>query len=133
MAGNATEWFYKEPETGRPYFIAERLNQTFWMNRISDVYWTCVHAESPYRLEGEWQDIPVEIEFEPKSVFILRIGKEDRAFIKGCSEILGFPPTVSYSDADGRYIVEWYAKDAGKRLQEVQGNPSFQNVKIYKR
>lgn len=133
MSANATTWFYQEPETGRPYFISERINHTFWANRITDVYWTCVHAQSPYRLEAVWQQTPVEIEYEPNSVFILRMGKESTSFIRGCSEILGFPPTVSYSDADGRYIIEWYAKDAGKRLQEVQGNPSFQNVKQYKR
>lgn len=133
MATNATTWFYQEPETGRPYLIAERINHTFWANRMTGIYYTCVNAESPYRLVGDWQGTDVEIEFEPGHVFILRMGKESSGFVKGCSEILGFPPTVSYADSDGRYVVEWYAKDAHKRLSEVQGNPSFRNIKVYKR
>lgn len=136
MATNATTWFYSDPEKGRPYLISERVNHTFWYNRITGVYFRCVHAEPPYRLVGQWNGADVEIEFEPKAVFILRLSKDDKAmtkFIKGCSEILGFPPTVSYLDADRRYVTEWYAKDAAKRLQEVQGNASFQNIKIYKK
>jgi hypothetical protein len=133
MAANATTWFYKEPETGRPYLIAERVNHTFWTNRITDVYFTCVSAERPYRLTGVWNSINLELEFEPNAVFIMRMSDEHTRFVKGVAELLGFPPTVSYTDADQRHIIEWYAKDAGKRLQEVQGNPSFQNVKLYKR
>jgi hypothetical protein len=133
MSANATTWFYQHPEKGRPYFIAERINHTFWANRISAISFVCVNAEPPYRLVGEWQGSEVEIEFEPNAVFILRMGQESKAFIKGVAEILGFAPTVSYKDADGRFITEWYAKDAAKRLQEVQGNPSFQSIKIYKK
>lgn len=133
MSGNATTWFYTEPEKGRPYLISERVNQTFWANRITGIYFTCIHAEAPYRLTGSWNGIDAEIEYEVGSVFILRMSEESAKFIKGVSEILGFPPTVSYADLDGRYITEWYAKQANKRLQEVQGNPTFQNIKIYKR
>ncbi|NJL92293.1 MAG: hypothetical protein HC915_00515 [Anaerolineae bacterium] len=133
MATNATTWFYREPEKGRPYLISERVNHTFWQNRINDVYFTCVHAEPPFRLVGEWDGKAVELEYEPTRVFILRMQEESVPFVRGVAEILGFPPTVSYTDADGRFITEWYAKDAQKRLSEVQGNPSFQNLKRYKR
>ena len=133
MGTNATTWFYKEPETGRPYIIAERVNNTFWGNRIFDIYLTCINAESPYRLIGEWNGTEIEIEFEVQKMFILRMSTESIPFVTGCSEILGFPPAVSYTDADKRFITEWYAQDAHKRLQEVQGNPSFQNIKRYKR
>ncbi|HLA43351.1 MAG TPA: hypothetical protein VJZ27_07960, partial [Aggregatilineales bacterium] len=133
MSTNATTWFYQQPEKGRAYLIAERVNHTFWTNRVTGIYFSCVNAEPPFRLIGDWQGINVEIEFEPNTVFILRMSSESVPFVKGCSEILGFPPTVSYQDSDNRHIVEWYAKNAGKRLQEVQGNPSFRNIKLYKR
>lgn len=134
MATNATTWFYAEPETGRPYLIAERVNHTFWTNRINDLFFTCVSAEAPYRLVAKWQDrIDVEIEFEIKKVFILRMSEESMPFIRGCSEILGFDPTVSYTDSDKRFVTEWYAQDADRRLKEVQGNPTFQNIKRYKK
>lgn len=131
MAANATTWFYSDPEKGRPYIIAERVNHTFWTNRVNDIYFRCVHAESPYRLVGEWNGTNVEIEFEVGKVFILRMSKESTQFVNGCKEILGFEPTVSYTDSDGRFITEWYAKNAEKRLREVQGNPSFQKIKRY--
>ena len=133
MASNATTWFYQEPETGRPYLISERVNHTFWTNRITGIYFTCINAESPYRLVGDWNGSLVEIEFEPGNVFILRMTDDSIPFVKGCSEVLGFPPTVSYVDSDKRHIVEWYARDAKKRLAEVQGNPSFREVKVYTR
>jgi hypothetical protein len=133
MGTNAITWFYTTPEKGRPYLISERVNQTFWANRMTGIYFSCVNAEAPYRLVGTWQGIEVELEYEVGSLFILRMSDETAKFIKGVSEILGFPPTVSYTDLDGRYITEWYAKDSAKRLQEVQGNPTFQNIKIYKR
>jgi hypothetical protein len=133
MATNAITWFYNTPEVGRPYLIAERVNHTFWTNRITDIFFQCSHAEAPFVLAGIWNGTDVEIEFEPQSVFILRMGQENERFMKGVAEVLGFPPTVSYQDSDGRYVVEWYAKDAAKRLQEVQGNSSFRNPKVYKR
>ncbi len=134
MATNAVTWFYNEPETGRPYMISERVNQTFWANRINGVYFTCVSGEAPYRLVGRWNDqVDVEIEFEVRKVFILRMSQESEAFIRGVKEILGFNPTVAYMDSDKRFVTEWYAQDAEKRLKEVQGNPSFQNVKRYKK
>lgn len=139
MATNATTWFYREPETGRPYLIAERVNHSFWNNRITHVAFECVNAEPPYRLVGVWgyDDIEVEIEYEINRVFILRMmaeeTKETKAFVIGCREILGFKPTVSYTDADGRFVTEWYVTDTERRLQEVQGNPSFKNVRRYKK
>ncbi len=133
MATNATTWFYREPETGRPYLIAERINQTFWANRITDITFYCVDATPPYRLVGVWQGIDVEIEFEVGSVFILRMADSAPRFMKGVAELLGFAPTVSYTDADGRFVAEWYAQDAAQRLKEVQENRSLQNIKLYKR
>ena len=133
MATNATSWFYAEPETGRPFFISERVNHTFWSNRITDVYFTCTQATAPYLLVGIWAGMEVELEFEPNAVFILRMAREDKRFIKGVQEILGFKPTVAYSDADRRHVVEWYVTQADKRLQEVQSNSSLRDVKVYKR
>ena len=132
MGTNATTWFYHEPETGRPYLIAERVNQTLWMNRISNLSVTCTRAEPPYRLEGMWGNVKVEFEYEVGNYFILRTSEESLPFIKGMKEVLGFPPTVSYRDADGWSVTEWYARGGDKRLQEVQGNPAFQSVKRYK-
>lgn len=132
MGTNATTWFYHEPETGRPYLISERVNQTLWMNRINNLSMTCTRAEPPYLLEGQWGSSKVQFEYEVGNVFILRMSEESLPFIKGMREILGFSPTVSYRDPDGTYVTEWHARNAEKRLQEIQGNPGFQSVRRYK-
>lgn len=131
MATNATTWFYKEPEKGRPYFISERVTHTFWANRLSDVYFTCTHAESPYKVEGVWQGIKVELEWEVGKHFVLRSDKADEGLIVVCAEVLGFKPAVTYTDGDGDSVTEWFTKAAeGKeRLKTLQGNPAYKNVR----
>lgn len=138
MSTNATTWFYATPETGRPYMITERLTHTFWANRLSDIYLQCVHAEPPYRAVGTWRDTEVEMEWEVKQYFILRTTSEQKALMTVCSEVLGFRPTLSYVDSNGHHTTEWIwdedkKKSQGKsRLQEVQGNPAYQNVQKYR-
>lgn len=127
MATNATTWFYHEPETGRPYMIGERVTHTFWANRLSGIYFNCVQATSPYRAVGDWRGITVEIEWEVKNYFRLRTPHEERGLITVCGEILGFKPTLSYTDNDSYFVTEWYVKsaDATARLQEIQGDANY--------
>lgn len=132
MATNATTWFYAEPETGHPYLITERLTHTFWANRLSDIYLQCVKAEPPYRVEGEWENVPVAMEWEVKKYFKLITDRDLKPVITVCSEVLGFRPTVSYMDTDDQYITEWRVEGAAERLREVQGNPVYRNVQTYR-
>ena len=130
MATNATTWFYQEPETGRPYMISERVTHTFWANRLSGIFFKCVQAESPYQVVGEWRGITIGIEWTVKNYLKLHTPQEERGLIIVCSEILGFKPTLSYADADGNFITEWYVESAAatQRLQEVQGNANYMMV-----
>lgn len=131
MATNATTWFYHEPETGRPYMITERVTHTFWANRLSGIYLKCTHAEAPYKVEGDWRGINIEMEWEVKHRFALRTPQEERGLVMVCSEILGIAPSVSYTDADGRFITEWFVDEteANNRIQEVQGNANYTMVR----
>jgi hypothetical protein len=130
MSTNATTWFYKEPETGRPYLITERVTHTFWANRLSGIYLTCIHAEPPYRVEGEWQGMHVEMEWEVGKRFILRTDREDTRLIAVCREVLGFKPTVGFIDSENRSVTEWYTNtdDGRERLKALQGNPAYHNI-----
>lgn len=132
MATNATTWFYTEPETGRPYFITERLTHTFWANRLQGVYLDCVSAEPPYRVEGTYNSAEITMTWVPNDYFVLETDKEDKGLVTVCTEVLGFRPAVSYTDADGVHYTEWYVKGGSERLREVQGNPAFKNVKKYR-
>jgi hypothetical protein len=132
MSTNATTWFYSEPETGRPYLITERVTQTFWANRLSGVYLNCVKAESPYRVEGNWDGMQIAMEWSPRQYFILEASAESKPLITVCSEVLGFRPTVSYTDGNGVNYAEWHMAGSGDRLREVQGNPAYRSVKKYR-
>lgn len=131
MATNATTWFYKEPEKGRPYFIAERVTHTFWANRLSDVAFTCTHAESPFKVEGVWRNIEVELEWIVGKHFILRSNTEDEGLMTVCAEVLGFKPALSYTDSNGSSVTEWFtnAAEGKERLKTLQGTPAYKNVR----
>lgn len=133
MATNASTWFYSEPEH-QPYLIEERVNHTFWSNRITAIHLHCVNAEVPFRMEGMWHDMPIILEWAPKDYLTLTTGAGDQAntLIVGVKEILGFKPTISYVDAQGTMITEWHTKQADQRIREIQQNSSYRQVIQYK-
>ena len=133
MATNASTWFYREPEH-RPYLIEERVNHTFWNNRITALSLDCVSATPPVRMLGEWHALPITIEWVPNEYFILTSQADDQIdlVVIGIKEILGFKPTISYVDPQGNMITEWYVKQADQRIQEIQGNPNYHQIKRYK-
>jgi hypothetical protein len=132
MATNASTWFYNEPEH-TPYLIEERVNHTFWSNRIMAIHLRCTSAEPPFRMSGQWHNKPVALEWVPNDHLVMTTSAEDdmHRLIIGIKEILGFSPTISYEDRSGQLIVEWHVKDAAARIQEVQGDPNFRQIKRY--
>lgn len=132
MTTNSRTWFYNEPEH-RPYYIEERVNQTLWANRFGSIYLDCVRAEPPFRMEGVWNGITVVIEWEANKWFKLQATQEDRTLLTGFSQVLQFPPTVSYTDDNGVFVAEWLRADPEKRLAEVKNRTSYTNVKTYKK
>lgn len=133
MATNASTWFYAEPEHDA-YLIEERVNHTFWSNRIADLHFDCVNAEPPFRMVANWRGTPVEITWEPSSYFVLKATPGDNAnlLLLGTREILGLNPTISYVDPEGQQFAEWYVNADNDRIREVQGNPHYSQIKRYK-
>jgi hypothetical protein len=134
MATNASTWFYREPEH-RAYLIEERVNHTFWSNRIAAIHLDCTSEEPPFRMEGEWHGTPVAIEWVPNDYFTLMTQLTDHAesLVIGIKEILGFVPAISYVDPSGNFVTEWHVKEMAQRIQEIQGNPSYHQIKRYKK
>ncbi len=132
MATNATTWFYREPEH-RAYFIEERVNHTFWSNRIFGLYLDCVSETPPFKMEGEWNGLPLALEWVPNDYLRLEITPAEAVdqLIVGVKEILGFLPTVSYVDPGGRMVAEWHVQGGAERLSALQGNPNYRNVTRY--
>ncbi len=134
MATNASTWFYKEPEH-RAYLLEERVNHTFWSNRITAIHLDCASAEPPFRMSGEWHGEPVELEWLPNDYFTLttRLTEDTNSLLVGIKEILGFTPAISYVDPSQNFVAHWYVKDAERRIQDIQGNPNYRQIKRYKK
>jgi hypothetical protein len=129
MATNASTWFYNEPEH-RAYLLEERINHTFWSNRINGIYFDCVSENPPFKMVADWNVLTLTIEWIPNEYFTLTTKPSDAAekMIVGIKEILGFKPTIWYVDLEGDLVAEWHLKGAAERLQEIQGNPKYSNV-----
>ncbi len=132
MATNASTWFYQEPEH-RAYYLEERVNHTFWSNRITNVYFDCVQETPPFRMTGEWKGMPLAIEWVPREYFVLTTEPDHdiSVLLKGLQEILGFKPTVSFRDPSGKLRVEWHATQSDERIREIQGNPNYRQITRY--
>ena len=135
MATNASTWFYNEPEHER-YLIEERVNHTFWNNRITALTLYCTSPEPPFRMEGEWRGLPVAIEWVPNESFSLITedgGDDTEELIRGVKEVLGFLPSVSYVDSSGTLIAEWLVSGGEDRAREIEGNSNYKQIKRYKK
>lgn len=135
MATNASTWFYNEPEPER-YLIEERVNHTFWNNRITALTLYCTSTESPFRMEGEWRGLPIAIEWVAKESFTLITtdGGDDTAeLIQGIKEVLGFLPAVSYVDASSTLTAEWHVSGGEERARQVESNSSYKQIKRYRK
>lgn len=133
MATNASTWFYSEPEH-KAYLIEERVNHTFWSNRITALHLACTHTEPPFRMEGEWRSLPLALEWVPGDylTLITRSAEDITPLLVGIKEILGFSPTISYVDPEGNRVAQWYVNEVEGRIQNIQGNPNFRQIKRYK-
>ncbi|MBN8590990.1 MAG: hypothetical protein J0M33_04500 [Anaerolineae bacterium] len=132
MATTSRSWFYTTPDA-RPYMIEERVNHSLWKNRLQGLYMSCVHPFSPIRMEGDWNGMPVQFEFQPGQYFILRSGREVRELIGVLRQVLLMRPTVSYVDATGFHVVEWHTDSGAERLHQIQSNNANQSVRLLKK
>lgn len=134
MTASSRTWFYTEPEH-RPYLIEERVNGNLWATRFGSIYLDCVRAEPPFRMEGKWNGIDLNIEWLPNNWFILRSSREDKTLVTGFAQVLQFLPTISFTQDDGMVITEWHrdAQLSANRLRDIQSAPQYTNVKTYKR
>ena len=128
MATDSRTWFYTTPEP-RPYFIEERVNHTLWKNRLQGLSMSCTQATAPIKMEGVWNGMPVQFEWQPGKYFILRSGREVKELIGVMRQILMMRPALAYTDSNGLFSVEWYTDGGATRWQEIKGNPEYQGAR----
>jgi hypothetical protein len=126
MTTTAMSWFYRAPEKV-PYFIAERVNTTFWDARIAGVMLRVERAEPPIRMTGSYSGSQVTMEWEPTKWLRLSTCPAAPALANGLANILRRKPALRYDSPDGDTIWEWWIEGVDKRWQELQGKPAFKN------
>jgi hypothetical protein len=128
MATDSRTWFYSTPQP-RPFFIEERVNHTLWSNRLQGLAMTCTQASGPIKMEGVWNGMPVQFEWQPGKYFVLRSGQEVRELIGVIRQILFLKPAFGYVAPNGMYVAEWHTDGGAARWSELQGNPDYQNLR----
>jgi hypothetical protein len=128
MATTSRTWFYTTPEP-RPYFIEERVNHTLWNNRLQGLSMSCVRHTPPIKMEGVWNGVTVEFEWQPGKWFVARSGRETKELIGVLRQVLMMRPALAYNDANGMFCVEWHTDGGAERFREMQGNPAFQGLR----
>jgi hypothetical protein len=126
MPTPALKWFYATPER-KPYLLTERLRNSFWELRLGSLWLDAVSVEVPFAAEGSFSGGPVRLEWEPNHWLRLSVRPAAPALADGVKVLLLRKPLLSYTDAEGRSVHEWWVQpaEAEKRWQEVQGMPQF--------
>lgn len=122
----ALKWFYSTPEK-KPYLLTERLRNSFWELRLGSLWLDAVSAEAPFAAEGTFNGGLVRLEWAPNEWLRLTAKPEAPPLADGVRVLLLRKPLLSYTDAEGRTVHEWWVQPAAaeKRWQEVQGKPQF--------
>ncbi len=128
MATDARTWFYTTPEP-RPYFIEERVNHTLWKNRLQGLSMICTRYTTPIQMEGSWNGMPVQFEFQPGKWFVLRAGREVKELIGVMRQILMMKPAFCYIDPNGLFCTEYHTDNWVERFKEIQGDPAYQSLR----
>lgn len=128
MTTTAATWFYRDPER-IPYYLEERVNQTFWQARFGDFWLDATSASPPYRMVGEWLGTPIAIEWKPNDYFTLRVPEDSDAarLVTGITRMLAIHPTLDYANGDGEFVTEWHVDGGADRWQEIQGKAGYVN------
>lgn len=124
MAATAASWFYRTPEKNA-YLLAERVNGTFWDNRLGGVLLSVVRAEAPFELVGTYQGSDMRLEWEPNKWLRLATSPAVPALVDSVANIIRRKPTLKFDEAGGETVWEWWLEGADKRWSEVQGKAAF--------
>jgi hypothetical protein len=126
MATTAATWFYRAPEQRR-YYIAERVNGTFWDARLAGVMLNVVRAEPPFLMTGTYAGTCVQMEWVPNQWLRLSTQPEAPGLQVGVANILRRKPAIRYETEAGETVWEWWVGSVDARWQELQGKPAYRH------
>jgi hypothetical protein len=126
MTTTAATWFYRTPEK-QPYLLAERVNSTFWEERLGGVWLNVEKSDSPITMAGYYNGAEVKMEWEPNKWMRLETRPSAPAMANGLGNMLRRRANFRFETLDGHTVWEWWIGDASKRWQELQGKPVYRN------
>lgn len=113
-------WFSKKLPASR-HGIENAVRLAFWAHGFGDSYFTCVNPEPPVRCTGLWKStIPVNLEWVPSEYFKLKMNEPNKDTLEAFERVLGHRALAAYRDEQGQVIVEWRAKNAEERWDELE-------------
>jgi len=126
MTTTAATWFYRAPEN-QAYLLAERVNSTFWEERLGGVSLNVEKADPPFRMAGNYNGADVRMEWDPNKWMRLETSPAAPGLAKGLENMLHRKANFRYETGDGHTVWEWWIANGDKRWQELQGKPAYRN------
>jgi len=126
MTTTAATWFYRAPEN-EAYLLAERVNSSFWEERLGGVYLSADKTDAPYGMSGSYNGAEVKLNWDTNKWLRLETSPAEPGLAKGLANMLRRTANFRYETAAGNTVWEWWLANADKRWQEMQGKPAFHN------
>ncbi len=126
MTTTAAIWFYRAPEN-EAYLLAERVNSSFWEERLGGVYLSANKTVAPFSMSGNYNGADVKLTWDTNKWLRLETAPGAPGLAKGLENMLRRGASFRYETPEGYTVWEWWLANADKRWQEMQGKPAFQN------
>lgn len=126
MTTTAATWFYRVPEN-EPYLLAERVNSSFWEERLGGLYLTTEKSDAPFSMAGSYNGADVKLNWDTNKWLRLETVPASPGLAKGLGNMLHRGANFRYETSEGHTVWEWWLENADKRWQEMQGQPAFRN------
>ncbi|MBI3914052.1 MAG: hypothetical protein HY327_07685 [Chloroflexi bacterium] len=113
-------WFTTNFPPSR-HAIENELRLALWSAGFGQVWITCTKAESPYECTGSWQGTAFQVEWEPRTVLMLKMKEPNQKLLEVFERVLKHRALAAYQ-SNGMVVVEWRTQSAAARFQELQSS-----------
>jgi hypothetical protein len=111
-------WFFTQYPPSRS-IIENDLRLAFWQAGLTKMWFSCVKDTAPYECSGFWSDTEFSIIWEPKSYLRLEMKAPNQELLDAFEHVLKHKALAAYRNDAGVVIVEWRAKNANARFEEL--------------
>lgn len=112
------QWFTVHFPPSR-FAIEGELRSNFWRAGYGHIWFTCTQDEPPYACLGTLDGDEFNIEWEPKTYLLLKTKEPNPRLLQAMERVLGHRALAAYRNGDGSVVVEWRAKNADQRFDEL--------------